>query len=161
MIKAVKEPDPTSAGLDWGLLDGVVGPHVRLLRNLLTSRSLAALAPFGLPPGSLSLLTLIHANPGCSQSDLAQATGLNKSAIVAILDELEQRDLALRGRASNDRRRNCLSLTSAGEEQIHQMLAVQIAQEAPIRTELSKAELLQLISLLTRANIAVARTSKE
>ena len=66
-------------------MNGAVGPHIRLLRNLLTSRSLAGLAPFGLPPGSLSLLTLIHANPGCSQSDLAQATGLNKSAIVAIL----------------------------------------------------------------------------
>ena len=151
----------TDAGLDWGLLDGAVGPHVRLLRNLLTSRSLTALAPYGLPPGSLSLLTLIHANPGCSQSELAQATGLNKSAVVAILDELERRGLASRGRVANDRRRNSLTVTSAGEEQLHQMFAVQIAQEAPIREELSQAELRQLITLLNRVNRAVARAPKE
>ena len=61
----------------------------------------------------------------------------------------------------NERRQNCLTITCAGEEHLLRMLAAQMAQETPIRTELSKAELRQLIALLTRANLAVARATKE
>ncbi len=143
--------------LSWGLFDESVGPTALLLSNALTSRSLEALAPFGLPAGSLSLLTLIHANPNCSQADLSRATGMSQSGVVSILDELERVGLATRSQWPGDRRRNKLSLTSAGEAQLHEMVAVQVAQETPIRDELSSSELCQLIELLGRAYSAVAR----
>ena len=54
--------------LDWGILEGSVGPRVRLLRNALSARSIAASAPHGLPTGSLTVLALIAANPGSSQA---------------------------------------------------------------------------------------------
>ena len=55
-----------SAKLDWGPLADAVGPRVRLLRNALAARTVVVLAPFSLPSGSLSILSLIAANPGCS-----------------------------------------------------------------------------------------------
>ena len=44
--------------LDWGILEGSVGPRVRLLRNALSARSIAVSAPHGLPTGSLTVLAL-------------------------------------------------------------------------------------------------------
>ena len=101
--------------LDWGILEGSVGPRVRLLRNALTARSIAVSAPHGLPTGSLTVLALIAANPGSSQSALARRAGLNKSALVGIVDQLEQRGLAARDRVGGDRRRYQVSVTPAGE----------------------------------------------
>ncbi|HEY6814770.1 MAG TPA: MarR family transcriptional regulator [Croceibacterium sp.] len=149
--------DTRPGALSWGFFDDCVGPGALLLSNALTSRSLAALAPFGLPAGSLSLLTLIHANPTCSQADLSRATGMSQSGVVSILDELERAGLAARSQWPGDRRRNKLSLTAAGEAQLREMVAVQIAQEDPIRADLSTAELRQLVALLGRAHAAVAK----
>lgn len=146
-----------SRTLSWGLFDDCVGPTALLLSNALTSRSLEALAPFRLPAGSLSLLTLIHGNPDCSQADLSRATGMSQSGVVSILDELERCGLATRSQWPGDRRRNKLSLTPEGEAQLHEMVAIQIAQETSIRDELSTKELRQLIELLGRAYSAVAR----
>lgn len=136
--------------LDWGRYSRSVGPRVRLLRNLLTSRGVAALADFGLPTGSLSVMVLIEANEGCSQTELARTTGLTKSGLVGIVDELEKRGFAARDRSPNDRRRNKLYLTDAGRAQLDLMVPAAVAQEAPIRAALSEAELDQLVELLER-----------
>ena len=101
---------PRHRTLSWGYFDDCVGPVALLLSNALASRSFAALAPFGLPAGSLSLLTLIHANPNCSQADLSRATGMSQSGVVSILDELERHGLAARSQWPGDRRRNFLGL---------------------------------------------------
>jgi len=146
--------------LSWGLFADAVGPTALLLSNALSSRSLAALAPFGLPAGSLSVLTLIHANPDCSQMDLSRATGMSKSGVVGILDELAKHDLATRGPWPGDRRRHKLTLTEKGEATLHEMAALQIAQENPIREELSAEELHTLAALLKRAYRAVAPAAR-
>ena len=44
-----------------------------------------ALDPFDLRTGGFSTLALIAANPGCSQTELARAVGMDKSAVVAII----------------------------------------------------------------------------
>ena len=49
-------------GHEWGQLANAVGPRVRLLRNALAARSIAALEEFALPTGSLTVLSLIAAN---------------------------------------------------------------------------------------------------
>ena len=45
--------------LDWGILAGSVGPRVRLLRNVLSARSIVVSAPYELPTGSLTVLALL------------------------------------------------------------------------------------------------------
>src|SRR6187399_1566474 len=118
--------------LDWGILAGSVGPRVRLLRNALTARSIAASAPHGLPTGSLTVLALIAANPGSSQTALARRAGLNKSALVGIVDRLEQRGLAARDRAVSDRRRNQVTVTREGEAAMQALYAAVAREESPI-----------------------------
>ena len=139
----------------WGQLANTVGPRVRLLRNALAVRSIAALEQFGLPTGSLTVLSLIAANPGSSQTVLAKAAGLNKSALVGIVDELEKRELAARDRSASDRRRNHLSVTPAGEAAMKSMFERVRKGEETVRDALGANEHRRLLDLLDRANAAL------
>ena len=140
---------------EWGQLADTVGPRVRLLRNALAARSIAALEEFGLPTGSLTVLSLVAANPGSSQTVLAKAAGLNKSALVGIVDELEKRGLAARGRSASDRRRNNLTVTPAGEAAMKSMFDRGRVGEEKVRDALGTADHARLIVLLDRANAAL------
>jgi DNA-binding MarR family transcriptional regulator len=144
-----------AAAHEWGLLADSVGPRVRLLRNALAARSIAALEEFGLPTGSLTVLSLIAANPGSSQTALARAAGLNKSALVGIVDELETRGLAARDRSASDRRRNRLSVTPAGEAAMRAMLERVSKGEDIVREALGGPGHARLLELLDRANAAL------
>ena len=137
--------------LDWGILEGSVGPRVRLLRNALSARSIAVSAPQGLPTGSLTVLALIAANPGSSQTALANRAGLNKSALVGIVDQLEQRGLVERDRAASDRRRYQVSVTAEGERTMQALFALVTREEGPIRDALGKRDMIALLALLDRA----------
>jgi DNA-binding MarR family transcriptional regulator len=141
--------------LDWGLLAGSVGPRVRLLRNALTARSIAVSAPYGLPTGSLTVLALIAANPGSSQSALAKRAGLNKSALVGIVDQLEARGLAARDRSTSDRRRYQITVTPAGEAAMQALFVAVAAEESLVRDALGSADLEVLLGLLDKAIAAL------
>src|SRR6187431_3429450 len=141
--------------LDWGILAGSVGPRVRLLRNALAARSIAVSAPYGLPTGSLTVLALIAANPGSSQSALAKRAGLNKSALVGIVDQLEAKGLAARDRSASDRRRNQVTVTPAGEAAMQALFVAVTGAEGPIRDALGSADFEVLLALLDRAIAAL------
>jgi DNA-binding MarR family transcriptional regulator len=146
----------TLVGLKLGLHADRVGFYVRLLHALLSARIQKAFAPYGLRPGSLTTMVLISANPGYSQIELARVGSLDKSAIVAIVDDLEARGLAIRGRSTSDRRRNSLFLTPAGEALMNEMHRKALDSEAPIRGELSSIELSKFLEYLDRVTKAVA-----
>ena len=137
--------------LDWGILEGSVGPRARLLRNALSARSIAVSAPHGLPTGSLTVLALIAANPGSSQTALAGRAGLNKSALVGIVEGLEQRGFVDRDRAASDRRRYRVSVTAEGEQAMRALFALVDREEQPIRDALGTRDMITLLALLDRA----------
>ena len=56
-------------------------------------------------PGRAGILLLIDANPGVTQSRLAQAVGIDRSTLVGVLHALEARELVER-RRGEDRRTN-------------------------------------------------------
>lgn len=144
------------AALEQGVTAQFLGPRVRVLWNLLSARMLEALEPFGLKTGAFSTLALINANPGCSQTELARALGMDKSAVVPIIDELEQRGLARRVRSSEDRRRHALVATDAAQGVINEMHAAVSVVGRPIRQTMTPEEYRQLLSLLERAYKALA-----
>ena len=144
--------------LDWGILEGSVGPRVRLLRNALSARSIAVSAPHGLPTGSLTVLALIAANPGSSQTALANRAGLNKSTLVGIVDDLEQRGLIERDRAASDRRRYQVSVTPEGDKAMRELFALVDRQERDIRDAFGGRDMTALLELLDRAIAALEIT---
>ena len=152
------EAEDAGAGtpLSAGITQGFLGPRVRMLWNLLSAKMLEALEPFGLKTGAFSTLALIAANPGCSQTELARTLGMDKSAVVPILDELEQRGLARRVRAPEDRRRHALVATEAAQPLMDQMHAAVSAVGRPIRQAMTPEEYTVLLSLVERSYKALA-----
>jgi DNA-binding MarR family transcriptional regulator len=142
--------------MDWGILGGSIGPRVRLLRNSLNAGSLVQSEPHGLPTGSLTVMALIAANPGCSQVQLAALAGITGPSLVGIIADLEGRGLLSRERDSADRRRNMVVLTDAGREKMETLFAAVTVIEQPVRDALGAADMAQLISLLDRALAALA-----
>lgn len=141
--------------LDWGILDGSIGPRVRLLRNTLAAGSVTVSEPFGLPTGSLTVLALIAANPGCAQVELAAMAGISGPTLVGIMAELEQRSLLTRQRDEADRRRNLVVLTDAGQAMMGTLFAQVTQIEAPVRAALGPQDMARLAALLDRAIAAL------
>lgn len=155
MTKRTDAKRPAEISHDWGQFAGSAGPRIRLLHNVLAARSVAALEEFGLPTGSHTVLSLIAANPGSTQTQLAEAAGLNKSALVGIVDELEKHGLAARDRSVSDRRRNHLTVTPKGEAEMKAMFARVDPAEAKIREALGPRDHALLLDLLDRAYAAL------
>lgn len=122
---------------------------------MLHARSIAVSEPFGLPTGSLTVMSLILSNPGNSQKQLADWSGITSPGLVAVVDELEDRGLVTRDRLPADRRRNSLVLTDKGKRTTEAMMSAVSVIEAPIRDELGPQDMQQLIALVDRALAAL------
>jgi DNA-binding MarR family transcriptional regulator len=145
------EPDE----LAWGALSSSVGPRARLLRNVLRMRASAVTEDHGLPAGSLTVLSLISANEGCSQSALADRSGFFTTNLVSIVSDLENRGLVQRVRSKEDRRYKTLALSAQG----HELMATLHARIANIEDAICEAfderEMAQFIEFLDRAIAAL------
>ncbi len=143
-------PAAEPPAIDLGPLRHIIGFRLKRIQNHL-ARSLAGHPEFsGRKPGQLSALAIITANPGLSQVTLGEACGFDKAMTVMVVDELERSGWARRERAVEDRRRNLLFVTPAGEERLTLWTALTLTNEAPVREALSPAELGLLSDLLDR-----------
>jgi DNA-binding MarR family transcriptional regulator len=106
------------------------------------------LARLGLHPRHFGMLSHLAASEGQSQQALSIALGIHRSAVVALVDDLEQRGLAERRRDPFDRRAYTLYLTPAGHDLLADLERVAEEHEAELLTALDAAERSQLISLL-------------
>lgn len=148
MARRSSAGDPPAA-LDHGLLPGLLGYQLRLAQQAVFRDFQRAADGLGVSPGRFGMLVLIEANPGVSQSRLAQEIGLDRSTLVAILDALEEARLVER-RAGEDRRSNGLWLTRRGKGLVERMKARVAGHEARISARLTAAERRQLLELLRR-----------
>ncbi|MEV7095790.1 MarR family transcriptional regulator [Amycolatopsis sp. NPDC051045] len=72
-------------------------------------------APLGVTGRQLALLTLFGDGPARSQQDGAARLGVDRTTMVALVDELEAKGLVRREVAPGDRRKRLVTLTSEGE----------------------------------------------
>lgn len=142
--------------LDPGLMAHRLSFRLRGLLGLLGERVLAAFAPFGLRSGSFTAMALIKANPGCSQIELAREGGLDKSSLVALLNDLEERGYAIRARSTRDKRRSNLFLTPEGEKVMHEMFEAAMKTEASLREGFTPDEMQLFFAFLERAFFILA-----
>src|SRR5688572_20964191 len=101
--------------------------HLRLAERL---------RPLGLHPRHLGMLGHLAAAEGSSQQALADALGVHRSAMVALVDDLEARGLAERRRDPADRRAYTLHLTSEGRRQFAELRDIADRHEAELLSAL-------------------------
>jgi DNA-binding MarR family transcriptional regulator len=123
--------------------------------RLMSELHVEALAPFDIHARDLGVLLAIDSNEPASQQQIAQRMGVDRTTMVAIIDALEAKGLIARRPDTEDRRRNVIELTPAGQDMLREGIAASDAAEAELLASLSPEENLQLRNLLARV---LART---
>ena len=99
-----------------------------------------ALAPFGIDARELGILLVIAGHDTGSQQQAAQRLGIDRTSMVARIDALEQKGLLSRHPHAQDRRRNMVTLTDAGETVVRQATAASERAEAALLSPLTDDE---------------------
>lgn len=92
---------------------GYLLKHARLRMGELTAE---ALTPYGIDGRELGVLLVLAGYEPTSQQQAAQRLGIDRTTMVAMLDTLEDKALVSRHPDANDRRRNVVELTEAGQD---------------------------------------------
>lgn len=104
----------------------------------------------GLTPRSFSALSLAAETPGITQSELSRILGIERSGLVAIIDDLELRGYLKRVPVAGDRRAQALTLTKAGHAAYDGMLARVRAHEDRLMAHLGAGEREILLGILRK-----------
>lgn len=90
---------------------GYLLKHAQLRLAELTG---AAMAPFGVTGRECAVLIAVDSRAPLSQQEVAHRLGVDRTTMVALIDELEGKRLVQRRRDPDDRRKNVVALTEAG-----------------------------------------------
>jgi MarR family transcriptional regulator for hemolysin len=90
---------------------------------VLQTQMTAALEGLGITPRSYCLLATAMTGE-FTQTELAQAVGMDKTTMVVTMDELEAAGLAERRPSAKDRRARCIAVTKAGMRKVEEAEAV-------------------------------------
>jgi DNA-binding MarR family transcriptional regulator len=112
--------------------------HAQLRLAELTA---AALAPSEVSGRELAVLLVITAEPPASQLEIATGMRVDRTTMVALIDELERKGLVERRPDPADRRRNVVALTRAGHTTTRRAAAAADRAERAFLAPLSPDEI--------------------
>lgn len=136
--------------LDTSFIDALIGYNLRRAYLVIARDFAQSLLGVDLSPVQFTILTLIDANPGCTQNSVAKAIEIKRTNFVALLDGLEAQGLAERRPSPNDRRSHALYLTRAGHAMLADLKPRITAHEQKFAAVMSGAEADTLRDLLVR-----------
>lgn len=118
MTEALQNIDRTETEtdeLDLGPLPGLIGYVLRRAQLSVFKDFIDTCAEVNIRPVIYSILTIIEHNPGARQGAVGAALGIKRSNVVSLINEIEQRGLAVRTPHETDRRSHALHLTAEGK----------------------------------------------
>jgi DNA-binding MarR family transcriptional regulator len=104
---------------------GYLLKHVQLRFFELTA---AALAPTGVSGREAAVLRAVDNPQPLAQGEIARRMGIDRTTMVALIDDLQERGLVQRRQDPDDRRRNVVELTDTGQDITRQ--AAQLGEQA-------------------------------
>ena len=125
----------------------------RLWRSSHT-RTAEELSSIGLTPAVFALLNVLGAREGAIQQQLSSDMGIDPSAMVTLIDELEGAGLAERRRRPGDRRAWEVAITPDGRRSLERARSLAAQVEDEVLGGLTAAERRQLLTLLRRALVS-------
>jgi DNA-binding MarR family transcriptional regulator len=115
------------------------------------TRTAEALQSIGLTPALFGLLNVLGARDGAIQQQLSADMGIDPSAMVTLIDELEEAGLAERRRHPSDRRAWEVAITPKGRRTLERAKGLANDVEDEVLAGLNGTERRQLLALLRRA----------
>ena len=97
-------------------LSAFIGYAMKRSLSIVQTDFARTLSKYDLRAVSFSALSIIVAEPGLTQTQLADALQIERSNLVTIIDELAGRNLIVRAPVAQDRRRHALMPTTAGKQ---------------------------------------------
>ncbi len=140
----------SGTAIEMSTLTELLGYHLRCAHVAVFQHFNRTLGAHDISPPQFGTLLLIEANPGVSQSAVAEALRFDRSTLVQIIDRLETRDLVRREPSAQDRRSHALVLTETGAALLAELKALSDEHEAAVAQPLSDAERTTLMTLLDR-----------
>jgi DNA-binding MarR family transcriptional regulator len=118
------------------------------------TRTTARLESIGLNPARFALLNVLGAREGTIQQQLSADMGIDPSAMVKLINELEDAGLAERRRRPGDRRAWEVSITPNGRRTLQRAKRLARDVEDEVLGGLTAADRRQLLVLLRRALVS-------
>ncbi len=137
-------------GPEMASLESLVGYNLRRGYGRFAADLREALAPHGLSQRTFSVLSVVVANPGITQSEVARGLGIERSGTVVTVDELEAKRLVTRMAVPGDRRAHALNPTAEGRAVLKRARGAVAAHEDKLLGGFSTAERETFLSLLHR-----------
>jgi DNA-binding MarR family transcriptional regulator len=115
------------------------------------TRTAQSLGSIGLTPALFAVLNVLGARHGTIQQQLSTDMGMDPSAMVKLINELEEAGLAERRRRPNDRRAWEVTITPKGRRTLQRAKRLASDVEDEVLAGLTAADRRQLMTLLRRA----------
>ena len=115
------------------------------------TRTAEALGGVGLTPALFAVLNVLGAREGAIQQHLSSEMGIDPSAMVKLINELEAAGLAERRRRPGDRRAWEVAITPKGRRSLERARRAACQVEDEVLEGLTNEERRQLLTLLRRA----------
>jgi len=131
-------------------LENLVGYNLKRAYVIVQNDFRNALGKDGLSARSFTALSLVVQNPEITQSELSRLLGIERSGLVAIVDELEQRKYISRATVPGDRRVQALVPLKAGIKAYSKTLSKVQEHESSLLSNLTDAENKTLLKLLRK-----------
>jgi DNA-binding MarR family transcriptional regulator len=118
------------------------------------TRTAEVLGSIGLTPALFAILNVLGAREGAIQQQLSSDMGIDPSAMVKLINELESAGLAERRRRPGDRRAWEVAITSKGRRALERARRSVMKVEDEVLGGLTDADRRQLLTLLRRALVS-------
>ncbi|WP_029138822.1 MarR family winged helix-turn-helix transcriptional regulator [Nakamurella lactea] len=109
-----------------------------------------ALAPVDAHGYHFAVLAALEEGEPASQADLSRRTGIDRSDMVEMVNELVDHGFVVRMPDQADRRRNVITMTATGRRRLAQLDDLLTQAQGELLAPLSAAERKQLLALLGR-----------
>ncbi|WP_084581065.1 MarR family winged helix-turn-helix transcriptional regulator [Sphingomonas azotifigens] len=133
-----------------GALAPLVGYHLRRASSAFAADFSAAMEGSGLRQVPFAVLSIVAANPGINQGAAGRMLGIKRANMVALINDLVDKQLVERGVDASDRRAFALTVTKAGTAALADAVARIEAHEHRMLDDLSIEERTLLLDLLGR-----------
>jgi len=114
-------------------------------------RAADVLGTVGLTPALFGLLNVIGARPGTIQQELGSVMGIDRTTMVALIDQLEDAGLATRRPSAKDRRAREIAITPKGRRLLQRARRMISGVDDEVLAGLTAQEREDLLTLLRQA----------